>query len=1029
MHDTAALIEARIRRSYRERILPAAYSATAPVEVTAWEAPGEPVPFAEAVGQTFEPFEMGRMWGRPWGTTWLRVTGTVPADWPADAIELVADLGFLPSGPGFQSEGLIWSEDGVVVKGLEPKNTFVPVPAGPGESFTLYIEAASNPDVGSDWSNTPTPLGDLATAPRDPIYRFTGAHLGVFDREAFALERDVWTLLGVLENLPVDSTRRAGLLRALERAIDVLDPDDVSATAAAARAEIAGVLADRAAGSTHRTVAVGHAHIDSAWLWPVRETRRKVARTFSNVLDLMDRYPDFVFAASSAQQYAWMKEGYPELFERIRARVKEGRFVPVGGMWVESDTNMPGGEAMARQFVFGKGFFLREFGVETKEVWLPDSFGYSAGLPQIVAASASDNFLTQKISWNETNVMPHHTFLWEGLDGTRIFTHFPPVDTYNSDLSGTDLARAESQNRERGVSDLSLVPYGYGDGGGGPTREMIETAHRKHDLDGSAKVDLKRPDEFFAEARASLPKPAVWSGELYLEFHRGTYTSQSRTKEGNRRSEHLLREAELWAATAAVRAGAAYPADALRQAWETVLLQQFHDILPGSSIAWVHQDAERNYAAVAESLEGLIGDALGTLSGGAEASTGAGEPVAFNASPVEVDGIPALSAGVVRRASTRVTATDDGGAELASDSLTARLDREGHLVSLVRRDGAAGAGREAIAPGGRGNELQFFRDTPNQWDAWDIDAAYQRIPIDAVSTESLTIEGDTVVLHRTVGESSIVQRLALSGDGRGLEIETEIDWHERQKLLKLAFSFDVHAATAASEVQFGHVRRATHANTSWDMARFETSAHRWVHVDEPGFGVTVANDRVYGHDVTRTTRDDGGTTTLVRESLLRAPTFPDPHADQGRHVFHHVIVPGELLDGIGAGYRVNLPLRTVAGGAGSADGAEAAGAALAAEPLVKVTGPASASILIDAVKLAEDGSGDVVVRLYEARGGRAAGRLEPGFAAGAAVRTDLLERALEGAAATDGGRGATSDDALELNLRPFELVTVRIPRA
>ncbi|TPW72785.1 glycoside hydrolase family 38 C-terminal domain-containing protein [Schumannella sp. 10F1B-5-1] len=1022
MHDTAALIEARIRRSYRERILPAAYRDTAPVEVTAWEAPGEPVPFAEAVGQSFTPFETGVMWGRPWGTTWLRITGTVPADWPVDAVELVVDLGFLPSGPGFQSEGLIWSEDGCLVKGLEPKNTFVPVPVGPGGSFTLYVEAASNPDVGSDWSHAPTPMGDLETAPRDPLYRFAGAHLGVFDREAFGLERDVWTLIGVLENLPDNSTRRAGILRALERAVDVLDPDDVAGTAADARAQIAGVLADRAAGSTHRTIAVGHAHIDSAWLWPVRETRRKVARTFSNVLELMDRYPDFVFAASSAQQYAWMKEGYPELFERIAARVKEGRFVPVGGMWVESDTNMPGGEAMARQFVAGKGFFLREFGVETKEVWLPDSFGYSAGLPQIVAASASDNFLTQKISWNETNVMPHHTFLWEGIDGSRVFTHFPPVDTYNSDLSGADLARAESQNRERGVSDLSLVPYGYGDGGGGPTREMIETAHRKHDLDGSARVDLRRPDEFFAEARASLPHPAVWSGELYLEFHRGTYTSQSRTKEGNRKSEHLLRQAELWAATAAVRTGAEYPVDALRRAWETVLLQQFHDILPGSSIAWVHQEAERNYAAVAESLEGLIGSAIAALGGsagaGSDADAGSGATVAFNASPFAVDGVPALSAGTPRRASTRITAVEGGGAELASDALTARLDADGHLVSLVDAHG-----REAIAPGGLGNELQFFRDTPNQWDAWDIDAAYQRMPLDGVRMTGLEIDGDAVVVRREVGASTVVQRIQLTGDGTGIAIESDIDWHERQKLLKLAFPFDVHAATAASEVQFGHVRRATHSNTSWDMARFETSAHRWVHVDEPGFGVTVANDRVYGHDITRTTRDDGGATTLVRESLLRAPTFPDPHADQGRHVFRHIVAPGALLDGVAAGYRVNLPLREVAApeghvveplvavvGAGSGAGSGSGG----------IGGVGSESILIEAVKLAEDGSGDVVVRLYEARGGRASGRLQPGFAAGAAVRTDLLERPLEG-----GAHG----DALALDLRPFELVTVRIPRA
>ncbi|RIJ10133.1 alpha-mannosidase, partial [Clavibacter michiganensis subsp. insidiosus] len=312
-------------------------------------------------------------------------------------------------------------------------------------------------------------------------------------------------------------------------------------------------LAAPAHASAHRVTAVGHAHIDSAWLWPVRETRRKVARTFSNVLALMDEDPDFVFAASSAQQYAWLKEDHPELFERLRQRVAEGRFVPVGGMWVESDTNMPGGEALVRQLVQGKSFFLEEFGIDSREVWLPDSFGYTGALPQIVRGAGAEYFFTQKQSWNETNTMPHHTFLWEGIDGSRVFTHFPPVDSYNSDLSGEDLARAERQHAEKAVSNASIVPFGWGDGGGGPTREMVAAAHRTRDLEGSPRVELGTPLSFFDAARAEIRDPHVWSGEMYLEFHRGTYTSQARTKQGNRRSEHLLREAELWLATAAVR--------------------------------------------------------------------------------------------------------------------------------------------------------------------------------------------------------------------------------------------------------------------------------------------------------------------------------------------------------------------------------------------------------------------------------------------------------------------------------------------
>ncbi|HEU5269742.1 MAG TPA: glycoside hydrolase family 38 C-terminal domain-containing protein [Jatrophihabitans sp.] len=997
MHDNSALAEARIRRAYADRILPGRYRAGAEVEVAGWPVPGEPVPFAEIADKPFRPVEPGQPWGPPWGTLWLRITGTVPAGWPADAVrELAVDLGFGGSTPGFQAEGLAFDAAGTVIKALQPRNGYVPVAAAPGEQFTVYLEAAANPDIGGNWTFQPTPLGDPATAGDQPLYRLGGIRLGLLDEEVCALERDVWVLTGLLAELPADSARRARILRALEQAVDRLDPDAVNATAAEARAALKPALAAPASASAHHVVAVGHAHIDSAWLWPVRETVRKVARTFANVLELMDRYPDFRFVASSAQQYQWIRDHYPELFERVRARVAEGRFTPVGGMWVEADTNLPGGEAMVRQFVAGKGFFLREFGVEPVEVWLPDSFGYSAAMPQIVTAAGCRYFLTQKTSWTDTNRMPHHSFQWEGIDGTRVFTHFPPVDTYGSDLSAADLARAERQHAERGSSDLSLVPYGYGDGGGGPTREMMETARRKADLEGSPTVELGTPVEFFQRAEAELPDAAVWSGELYLEFHRGTYTSQARTKAGNRRSEHLLREAELWATTATVRTGADYPAGQLRAAWETVLLQQFHDILPGSSIAWVHQQAERNYAEVAEELERLIRTALDRLSG-----SGSGR-VAFNAAPFPVAGVPALGAWPVHPAE-RAAGLHDGRFRLFSAHLTAEFDAEGFLVSL--RDRASG--RQAIPAGARGNELQFYRDTPNRWDAWDLDASYQRVRIDAVRTDAVRLDGDAVLIERTVGGSPVRQRARLSIDGRSLEIETTVQWRERQKLLKLAFGFDVHADTAASEVQFGHVRRPTHANTSWDAARFETCGHRWVHVAEPGFGVTVANDRVYGRDVTRSTRPGGGTTTLIRESLLRAPLFPDPGADQGEHVFRHSISLGDLLTGVADGYRLNLPLREVTGAA--------------VPPIVSVTPLASTdvpAIVVEAVKLAEDGTGDVIVRLYEACGGRATGRLTPGFPAAAAVRTDLLERPLADQPA----------DPLRLELRAFELVTLRISR-
>lgn len=1015
MHKNSTLVRARIERFAGERVRPALYRDSAPLELTAWEVPDEPVPFADAVGQSFEPFQVGREWGKPWGTTWFHVTGLVPAGW-ADLldggfdgrIEIVVDLGFLAGQSGFQAEGLVYSPEGRILKALEPFNTSVPLPVGPGGAIDLYIEAASNPDVGSDWSFRPTVVGDRATAGTEPIYRLRQVDVALLDSTVWELDRDIWTLAGLADELSVELPRRAEILRALENVVDRMDPDDISGSAAEGRALLAPVLASPAYASAHKVVAVGHAHIDSAWLWPVRETIRKCARTFSNVLDLMDRDPDFVFACSSAQQYSWMKTHYPDLFERIRVRVLEGRFVPVGGMWVESDTNMPGGEALARQMVAGKSFFMKEFGVEPLEVWLPDSFGYSGALPQIVAAAGSRYFLTQKPSWNETNVMPHHTFSWEGIDGSRVFTHFPPVDTYNAILSGEELAKAQRQYSEKGESNVSLVPFGYGNGGGGPTREMLAAASRLESLEGSPRVELATPRAFFEEAERDYPNPPVWSGELYLEFHRGTYTSQAKTKAGNRRSEHLLREAELWAATASVRGGAEYPYDRLAELWQTVLLLQFHDILPGSSIAWVHQQAESSYAAVAEKLEEIIAESIVALAAAPGAGAEGEASVVFNASPFAVAGVPALSAGVPE-AKGMVTVERSGGSiVLSNEVLRVTIDPDGLITSLIE----VSTGREAVPAGQPGNLLQLFRDTPTQWDAWDLDDHYQRSGTDLRDAESVELlDGDdsraSVRVLRRFGASTVEQVLSLGGNSPALDIVTTIDWHERQKLLKLAFPLDVHADRAASEIQFGHIYRPTHVNTTWDAARFETCAHRWVHISEPGFGVTVANDSTYGHDITRKKDPAGGTYTLVRQSLLRAPVFPDPTADQGRHVLRtSVSISDDILDAAQEGYRLNLPLRTIDGG-------------VASSPLAVSDCPA---LVIEAVKLAEDRSGDLIVRLYEARGARAVGRIEVNAAVGSITETDLLERELAGGSAIAGVDGA----AVDLRLRPFQIVTLRV---
>nr|MBW4095984.1 alpha-mannosidase [Acidobacteriota bacterium] len=622
MHDDRQLTEGRLNRFVRERIEPAVYARTVPLTVTSWDVPDEPVPFEQAYAQTFVPVVPGERWGAPWSTKWLKLTGSIPAGWGDEedmSVELVVDLGFNGDGPGFQAEGLAWRPDGTIIKAVSPRSQQLPAAqlgtALRGSDVEVFVEAAANPEVAAGFTFAPNSLGDKATAGSEPQYRVGRIAIAELNETVWALRADIWSLAGLMHELPADLPRRYEILRALERMLDVMDPEDVAGTAAAGRAALTEVMSRPAYASAHALVATGHAHIDSAWLWPVRETIRKCARTFSNVVALMDEHPDFIFSCSSAQQLAWMKEFYPELFGRIKEKVAAGQFVPVGGMWVEADTNMPGGEAMARQFLQGKMFFRKEFGIDCQETWLPDSFGYSAALPQIAASAGMKWFLTQKISWNQVNKFPHHTFLWEGIDGTRQFTHFPPVDSYNCDLHASNLAHAEKNYREHGRGSVSLVPFGYGDGGGGPTREMLAAAERTADLEGSPTVSIGTAKSFFEQAQAEYVNPPVWVGEMYLELHRGTYTSQANTKRGNRRCEHLLRAAELWATTAAVYKGTAYPAEQLHRSWRSVLLQQFHDILPGSAIAWVHHDAERNYAAVEKELTELISASLAALTG------------------------------------------------------------------------------------------------------------------------------------------------------------------------------------------------------------------------------------------------------------------------------------------------------------------------------------------------------------------------------------------------------------------------------
>ncbi|MFD5226153.1 alpha-mannosidase [Microbacterium sp. NPDC058342] len=995
MHEETSLTVGRVNRVLTERVRPAIHSSRVPLEIAAHQLPGEPIAPAEGLALEFAPFTAGSMWGPAWSTTWFRVRGSVPAEWSGRRIEALIDLGFDVNMTGFQCEALAYRPDGTPLKSINPRNQWVAVEAEPDGAVEFYLEGAANPVLLDYHPFLPTQEGDVQTSSPEPLYRVRHMDLAVFEPEVFELSLDLEVLIELQAELPETSPRRMRILQALDDALDVLDLQHIVETAPDARARLADVLASPADASAHRIAAIGHAHIDSAWLWPVRETIRKVARTTSSMTTLIDEQPDFLYGMSSAQQYAWIKEHRPEVFARVKDAVEAGRFLPLGGMWVESDTVMPTGESLVRQFSHGQRFFECEFGIRSKGVWLPDSFGYSPALPQLMRRAGFEWFFTQKISWNQRNVFPHHSFLWEGIDGSRMFTHFPPMDTYNSQLSGSEVAKASRQFKENRVATMSIAPVGWGDGGGGTTREMTGKAARIADLEGSAKVEWKHPDAFFADARAELTDPAVWVGELYLELHRGTLTSQHATKALHRWAEQALIEAELWAATATVQLGAEYPHDELDRLWQTVLLHEFHDILPGTSIAWVHREAVEALTEVLSDAEDLSVVARRALAGEGE------RELVFT--PTSVGGGRALGAVEAVGSDASVTLTEEnGGHRLENDLVSVLISADGLIVSAVDR----ASGRDAIPPGKPANLFQLHQDFPNMWDAWDIDRYYRNRVGDLTAATAVTaslIGGTAVVtVEREFSQSRLTQTIILAPEARTVLLRNEIDWHETEKLLKLAFPLDVFARETLAETQFGFQRRVTHVNTSWEAAKFETSMHRFVLAQEDdGFGVALVNDSIYGYDTSRDVDGDDATTT-IRLSLLRAPRFPDPETDHGHHEIEVGLVIGaDAAVATAEGIRLNA-LPTVVRGANEV------------EPLVTVTGT---GIVVSSVKLADDRSGDVIVRVYESLGRRTTGSVSVGFEHTGIREVSLIEDELE--SPRTGG---------DLALKPFEVRTLRIAR-
>jgi alpha-mannosidase len=1015
MHDRTDLAIARARRELAQRIFPHVHRTTAPLAVTAWHAPGEPVPYDHAIRQRFEPFSVGERWGPPWSTTWFRLTGDVPDDWPASQVEAVVDLGFAHRGAGFQAEGLVW-RDGHALQGVHPRRTAVPLPGAQG-TVDLFVEAAANP-VTFTTGFRPTPLGDRATAGCDPLYRLTRAQLAWRDDAVMDLVLDLEVLIDLASSLPRADPRRAQVIAAISDALDMLHTDDVASSAAIARAVLAAVLRTPARPSAMRVVGVGHAHIDTAWLWPMRESIRKCARTFASAVALMDDNPAYRFVCSQAVHLDWMREHHPDLFTRIVAKVRSGQLVPTGGMWVEADMNLPSGESLVRQLVHGQRWFTEHAGVRCTEAWLPDVFGYPASLPQIFASAGLTRFVTQKLSWNKQNRFPHHTFWWEGLDGTRVLTHFPPVDTYNAEVTASEMIASEQRFAEHAWSRWALMPFGYGNGGGGPTREMLARAHRMDDLDGVPTLTLGSPDDFFTRVERELHDRAaapVWRGELYFEMHRGTLTSQLATKAGNRRCERLLREAELWWAAV----DEPMPADVssrIDACWKDVLTQQFHDILPGTSIAWVHDDAVATFDRVASQLESIIAAAFEHIGvqGHVVANCATRDrreivttsPTVFGPGPtqrlttgevaalVEVPG----SGWAPLRAHAPVDAVVVEGRTMRNDLVALTWDAHGSIVSIVdrRRD------RELLPPGER-IELQLAPDHPVEYDAWDLESWTPSLgtAVDAPAIVDVVERGPLVGLvrvRRHLGSASTVTTdIVLHADSARVDLAIDIDWHEDEQLLSLCVPLDVRADTAACGIQFGHVRRPTHPTTSWDDAKFEVCVHRFVDLAEPSFGVAVLNDGRNGHGVF------GGS---VRVSLARAPKFPDPGADHGRHRVTIAVLPHGpgLHEVLEAAEALDLPLRLVHG-EGTAPGGQ----------VVDIDHP---GVDASAVKRADDGSGDLVVRVVEMSGDRSCVHVGAPTPFAAAWTCDALE-----VPAAPVHLGA--DGRVELTLRPFEIVTLR----
>ncbi len=956
-------------REYRRllRIRRPIYRKVAPLRAAVVRS-AEPIPFDEIPRNAFHPIRPGDSWGGSLDCAWLHLTGAVPPGVSNPIVML-----------GIRGEGLVFSPDGEILDAVTTVFQQGDLPHSGGKYRPVrHVDLSSGAvDLYADVAHNGLVIYPVGRG------RFHGAHLATRDDEAFGLYYDYLTLT-VLAHATDDATLQRSLRRALDAAWSDFEAGDIPG----ARAVLAVPLGQPSTDGFLYS-AVGHGHLDMAWLWPVRETKRKAARTYSRALATIEDRPGYIFGTSQPQQMQWMKERHPDLFARMKRAVAAGSLELQGSFWVETDTNLPGGESLVRQAVVGRRFLQREFGLTDGELrlcWLPDTFGYSGALPQILKKSGMDWFQTIKLAWNKHNDHPYRTFHWAGIDGSTVLVHMPPEGDYNSRGAADGLLLGLKRYPEKDLGAALLV-YGSGDGGGGPGEIHLEVTSREHDLRGLPKLEYSRAEDFFRKLE-TLDVTHRYDGELYLEAHQGTYTTNAAIKKHNRIAERKLHEAEALAAMTGRPTR-----DDLEQHWRDVLLQHFHDILPGSSIARVSQESVEDLRRVAAELDAYADARL------AELPRAGDEPSALNLTGVPRDehvrvgdswfrarvepyAAVALEPAV---AHPELVATDD---ILSNGDLTLRFGATGEIVSCLDAAGTEHA-RDGL------NRLVLHRD-PHQWpwDAWDIGQGYlKRSPrVLRPATATAEIDGPTAVRTQVYrfGRSRIEQRVIVEAGSDLVRFETRVDWHETHRMLRADFRPTRYGETSKSEIQFGHIERPTTENGPVETAQFEICAHKWIATETSEGGFAVLNDSKYGH------RAKSG---LLSLTLLRSPTFPDRTADRGVHSFTYAFrpfAPDDLPAVIRDGYRLNNPLHIRPG-----------------VSLPAFAATSDPGVIIETIKPAEEGDG-VVVRMYESLGRPTVTALRTTATHTRATVTDLLERPQHPA------------DLDRLELGPFEILTIHL---